>query len=58
MTRSFDKLNFFYAITGSTTKLNRMGEVASSLNEPMMKFNLAIYTSDVESRVRTLAEAG
>eukprot|EP00351_Strombidinopsis_sp_SopsisLIS2011_P002975 CAMPEP_0116876580 /NCGR_PEP_ID=MMETSP0463-20121206/8487_1 /TAXON_ID=181622 /ORGANISM="Strombidinopsis sp, Strain SopsisLIS2011" /LENGTH=69 /DNA_ID=CAMNT_0004523257 /DNA_START=2218 /DNA_END=2427 /DNA_ORIENTATION=+ len=35
-----------------------MADVANSLNEPMMKFNLGIYTSDVESRVRTLAEAG
>lgn len=56
--REFDKLNFFYAATGSTDKLNKMSLLATQLNEPMLRFNSSIFTSNVEERVRTLVDSG
>jgi len=58
MTRSFDKLNFFYATTGSFQRLQKMHAVASSVDDPMLRFNTSVYTGNVEERVRTLVEAG
>jgi hypothetical protein len=45
--RSFDKLNFFYASTGSLSKLKKMQAVASSLNDQTLRFNTAAYTGDI-----------
>jgi coatomer protein complex subunit alpha (xenin) len=56
--REFDKLNFFYATTGTVSKLFRMQTVAENLKEPMLRFNTSIMTGNVEERVRTLLEAG
>ena len=58
MTRQFDKLNFFYATTGSLSKLNRMQGLANSLNDPMLRFNTATLTANVSEKVRILAENG
>jgi len=57
-TRAFDKLNFFYAITGSTEKIRKMAGVAASVNDPTLCYNTALLNSDVEERVRTLMENG
>ena len=56
--RQFDKLNFFYATTGSIGKLRKMQNVAQSLNDPTLRFNTALYTGDVSERVKVLAETG
>ena len=56
--RSFDKLNFFYAVTGCVGKLRKMQGVAQSLNDPTLRFNTALYTGDVQERVKVLAETG
>ena len=58
MIREFDKLNFFYATTGSVSKLFKMQTVAENLKEPMLRFNTSILTGNIEERVRTLLEAG
>ena len=59
MTKSFDKLNFFYAITGSIEKLNKMSNVACpKINDPMLTFNTSVLTANVEERVKTLVDAG
>lgn len=56
--RSLDKLNFFYAATGSVGKLRKMQAVAQSLNDHTLRFNTALYTGDVAERVKVLAETG
>jgi len=53
-----DKLNFFYATTGSMTKLKKMQQVAQSLNDHTLRFNSSIYTGDIVERVKVLAETG
>jgi hypothetical protein len=58
ITRQFDKLNFFYATTGSIDKLHKMGGVAQSLNDPMLRYNTATLTANVSEKVRILAENG
>lgn len=58
LTRSLDKLNFFYAATGSLTKLRKMQGVAQSLNDHTLRFNTALYTGDIQERVKVLAETG
>ena len=58
-TRSFDRLNFFYAVTGSTEKLRKMqGVAASAAGDPTLRYNTSILCADVEERVRTLMETG
>ena len=58
LNREFEKLNFFYAVTGSVGKLFKMQNVAESTKDPMLRFNTSILTGNVEDRVRTLVEAG
>jgi len=58
LTRQFDKLNFFWATTGSLSKLHKMQAVATSLNEPMLRYNTATLTANVSEKVRILAENG
>ena len=56
--RQLSKLNFFYATTGSVSKLNKMQAVAASLNDPMLRYNTATLTANVSEKVRILAENG
>ena len=58
MNRQFDKLNFFYATTGSISKLNKMQGVATSLGDPMLRYNTATLTANVTEKVKILAENG
>ena len=58
ITRQFDKLNFFYATTGSFSKLNKMQAVATSIGDPMLRYNTATLTANVSEKVRILAENG
>lgn len=58
-TRSFDKLNFFYTVTGSVSKLNKMQAVAASAaGDPTLRFNTATLNANAEEKVRTLMETG
>lgn len=58
LTRSFDKLNFFYAATGSLGKLQKMQAVASNIGDPVLRFNSATLTANVAEKVKVLAENG
>lgn len=58
ITRSFDKLNFFYMTTGSLNKLKKMQQVAVSVNDSMLRFNTSLILGDVQERVKLLAETG
>ena len=44
--------------TGSYNKLKKMQGVAQSINDPMLRFNTALYLGDVQERVKMLAETG
>lgn len=56
--KELDKLNFFYTVTGSYEKLQRMGGLAQRIDDPMLKYNSSILTANVEERVKTLMETG
>lgn len=58
MNGQYDKLNFFYATTGSLQKLHKMQQVARSVNDPMLRYNQATLTADVTEKVKILAENG
>ena len=58
ISRQFDKLNFFYATTGSTGKLNKMQAVANTLNDTQLRFNTATLTANATEKVKILAENG
>jgi hypothetical protein len=45
--RSFDKLNFFYAVNGSNGKLRKMQAVAQNLKDPTLRFNTALLVGDI-----------
>lgn len=56
--KSLDKLNFFYMSNGSFNKLKKMQGVAQTINDPMLRFNTALYLGDIQERVKMLAETG
>ena len=57
--RAFDKLNFFYTVSGSVSKLRKMqGIAASGAGDHTLRYNTACLNADVEERVRTLMETG
>lgn len=58
ITHQFDKLNFFYAATGSLSMLQKMGGLAQNVNDPMLRYNCATLTANVTEKVRILAENG
>jgi hypothetical protein len=35
-----------------------MGQLASTLDDPILKYNTSLLTANVEERVRTLVESG
>jgi coatomer subunit alpha len=57
-TRAFDKLNFFYAATGSTLKLRKMQGVMENVGDPMLRFDSATLNASAADKVKVLAEAG
>jgi proteasome assembly chaperone (PAC2) family protein len=56
--KQFDKLNFFYASTGSLSKLKKMQIVAQTINDPNLRFNSATLIADPAEKVKVLAETG
>lgn len=56
--KALEKLNFFYAATGSTDKMQKMGQLAERLEDPMLKYNCSLLNADVSARVRCLVDAG
>lgn len=57
-TRSFDKLNFFYSVAGSVSKLEKMQGVASSAaGDATLRYNTATLNADAEEKVRTLMDS-
>ncbi|KAF4656405.1 hypothetical protein FOL47_009008 [Perkinsus chesapeaki] len=57
-TRNLSGLSFLYLSTGNRDKLKKMLTIAKKRNDPMERFNTAMYLGDVEERARVLAEAG
>lgn len=58
MSYQFDKLNFFWAATGSFGKLQKMQQVAAAQDDPALSFNTSLLTGNVQERVKTLAKSG
>ena len=57
-TKNFDKLSFLYVCTGNSLKLKKMVKIAEARNDPMSRFQNAVYAGDVEEQVETLLESG
>ena len=57
-TKAFDKLSFFYIITGNQEKLRKMMKVAEVRGDRMSYYFNAMYLGDVEARVKALRDAG
>ncbi|KAL3318080.1 hypothetical protein Ciccas_003252 [Cichlidogyrus casuarinus] len=57
-TKDFDRLAFFYAITGSLEKLRKMMKIAEIRNDSSAHFQNALMLGDVAERVKCLENAG
>lgn len=56
--KNFEKLSFFYLITGNMTKLEKMLYIAQNRGDMMSRFQNAIFLGDIQERIRILAETG
>ena len=56
--RALDKLNFFYMVIGSQSRLKKMQAVALNQKDPTLRFNTAMLIGDVQERMKVLAETG
>ncbi|CCD73511.1 Coatomer subunit alpha [Caenorhabditis elegans] len=57
-TKNFEKLSFLYFVTGNTDKLVKMMKIAQARNDAHGHFQTALYTGDVEERVKVLRNCG
>lgn len=57
-TKSFDKLSFLYFITANKEKLAKMAVIAERRDDPLSRFQNALYIGDAAQRVTVLREAG
>ena len=57
-TKNFDRLSFFYAITGNRMKLEKMLKIAVQRNDSMSRYQNSLLMGDVNDQVHNLMEAG
>ena len=57
-TKNFDKLSFFYAITGNKLKLEKMLKIAIQRNDLESRYQNTLLMGDVHDQVNSLMEAG
>ncbi|KAI7861924.1 coatomer protein alpha subunit [Spinellus fusiger] len=57
-TNNYDKLSFLYLVGGNETNLRRMMNIAERREDPMARFQNALYLGDIQERVRVLTEVG
>ena len=57
-TRSLDKLSMLYLITGNSTKLAKMQQIAQTRGDQPRLLHNSLYRGDIERRVEMLASAG
>lgn len=57
-TKAFDKLSFFYILTGNQEKLRKMLRVAEVRGDASSFFSNAVYLGDVAARVKILRDVG
>ncbi|KAK3720320.1 hypothetical protein QZH41_020401 [Actinostola sp. cb2023] len=57
-TKNFDKLSFLYLITGNVEKLQKMQKIAEIRKDMSGQYHNALYTGDVEERVKILKALG
>lgn len=56
--KNFEKLSFFYLITGNIPKLEKMLYISQNRGDMMSRFQNAIFLGDIHERIRILAETG
>jgi len=56
--KALDKLSFLYLISGHADKLGKMLTIANMRADPQSRFHNALYTGNVEERVKVLEGAG
>ncbi|KAI8377703.1 coatomer protein alpha subunit [Radiomyces spectabilis] len=57
-TKNYDRLSFLYLTTGNETNLRQMMKIAELRQDPMSRFQNALYLNDAEERVRVLQDVG
>jgi coatomer protein complex subunit alpha (xenin) len=57
-TKDFDRLSFFYMITGDSEKLRKMLKISSMRQDIMGRYHNALLLGDAAERVRVLEESG
>ncbi len=57
-TKAFDKLSFFYLVTGNLDKLAKMSAIADRRGDPMSRFHNALYLGDARKQVDVLKDVG
>jgi coatomer subunit alpha len=57
-TKSFERLSFLYAVTGSTDKLGKMLKLAEMRGDIMSRYSNALYMGSARARVNVLEDAG
>lgn len=57
-TKAFDKLSFLYFVTANKEKLAKMAVIAERRNDPLSRFQNALYLGDADQRVQVLRDAG
>jgi coatomer protein complex subunit alpha (xenin) len=53
-----DKLSFLYLLQGNETNLRQMLKISQLQNDPLMRFQNAVYLGDVEERIQLLKDVG
>lgn len=57
-TKKMDKLSFLYLLQGNETNLRKMLEISRLQNDPLMRFQNAVYLGDIEERIQLLQDVG
>ncbi|OWB83621.1 hypothetical protein B5S33_g2252 [[Candida] boidinii] len=56
--RQFEKLSFFYLITGDSDKLSKMQQIAESRNDYSSLFQNSLYLNSIEKKISLFIEVG
>lgn len=57
-TKNFERLSFLYLITGNVERLSKMLKIYEMYDDPMGRFQAALYVGDVRDRIKVLEESG
>lgn len=57
-TKNFGRLSFLYLITGNVERLSKMLKIYEMYDDPMGRFQSALYVGNVRDRIKVLEESG